>query len=55
MVDVLPKNVILYENSSLLSWNKTKDIIKPKPSVIYEEQFKIFKKLYENNKTIISK
>jgi glycine/D-amino acid oxidase-like deaminating enzyme len=27
MVDVLPKNVFLYENSSLLSWNKTKDII----------------------------
>ena len=27
MVDVLPKNVCLYENSSLLSWNKTKDII----------------------------
>ena len=27
MVDVLPKNVVLYENSSLLSWNKTKDII----------------------------
>ena len=41
--------------SDIDSWNKTKDIIKPKPSVIYEEQFKIFKKLYENNKTIISK
>ncbi|MDA9933723.1 FAD-binding oxidoreductase [Candidatus Pelagibacter sp.] len=27
MIDVLPKNVFLYENSSLLSWNKTKDII----------------------------
>ena len=27
MVDVLPKNVCLYENSSLLSWNKNKDII----------------------------
>ncbi len=27
MVDVLPKNVCLYENSSLLSWNKSKDII----------------------------
>ncbi len=27
MVDVLPKNVCLYENSSLLSWNKTKDTI----------------------------
>jgi glycine/D-amino acid oxidase-like deaminating enzyme len=27
MVDVLPKNVCLFENSSLLSWNKTKDII----------------------------
>ena len=27
MVDVLPKNVCLYENSSLISWNKTKDII----------------------------
>jgi len=27
MVDVLPKNVSLFENSSLLSWNKTKDII----------------------------
>jgi len=27
MIDVLPKNVCLYENSSLLSWNKTKDII----------------------------
>jgi glycine/D-amino acid oxidase-like deaminating enzyme len=27
MVDVLPNNVCLYENSSLLSWNKTKDII----------------------------
>ncbi|MDC0875597.1 FAD-binding oxidoreductase [Candidatus Pelagibacter sp.] len=27
MVDALPKNVCLYENSSLLSWNKNKDII----------------------------
>ncbi|MDA8737976.1 FAD-binding oxidoreductase, partial [Candidatus Pelagibacter bacterium] len=27
MIDVLPKNVCLYENSSLLSWNKTRDII----------------------------
>jgi len=27
MIDVLPKNVCLYENSSLLSWNKNKDII----------------------------
>ena len=27
MVDVLPKNVCLYENSSLLSWNKNKDVI----------------------------
>ena len=27
MVDVLPKNVSLYENSSLLKWNKTKDFI----------------------------
>jgi glycine/D-amino acid oxidase-like deaminating enzyme len=27
MVDVLPKNVCLYENSSLLSWNRNKDII----------------------------
>jgi len=27
MIDVLPKNVYLYENSSLLKWNKTKDII----------------------------
>lgn len=27
MVDVLPKNVCLYEYSSLISWNKTKDII----------------------------
>jgi glycine/D-amino acid oxidase-like deaminating enzyme len=27
MIDVLPKNVCLYENSSLLSWNKSKDII----------------------------
>ena len=27
MIDVLPKNVYLYENSSLLNWNKTKDII----------------------------
>jgi glycine/D-amino acid oxidase-like deaminating enzyme len=27
MVDILPKNIFLYENSSLLSWNKDKDII----------------------------
>jgi len=27
MIDVLPKNVCLYENSSLLSWKKIKDII----------------------------
>jgi glycine/D-amino acid oxidase-like deaminating enzyme len=27
MIDVLPKNVCLYENSFLLNWNKTKDII----------------------------
>jgi glycine/D-amino acid oxidase-like deaminating enzyme len=27
MTDVLPNNVILYENSALLSWYKTKDII----------------------------
>ena len=27
MVDVLPKNVCLYENSFLLSWNKNKDTI----------------------------
>jgi len=27
MIDVLPKNVCLYENSSLLSWNKSGDII----------------------------
>ena len=27
MIDVLPKNVCLYENSSLLSWSKNKDII----------------------------
>ena len=27
MIDVLPNNVILYENSSLLSWNKKKDNI----------------------------
>ena len=27
MIDVLPKNVCLYENSSLLSWNKIKDKI----------------------------
>jgi glycine/D-amino acid oxidase-like deaminating enzyme len=27
MIDVLPKNIFLYENSSLLSWNKDKDII----------------------------
>ncbi|MDC0922330.1 FAD-dependent oxidoreductase [Candidatus Pelagibacter sp.] len=27
MIDVLPKNIFLYENSSLLNWNKTKDVI----------------------------
>jgi len=27
MIDVLPKNVFLYENSSLLNWNKDKDVI----------------------------
>jgi glycine/D-amino acid oxidase-like deaminating enzyme len=27
MIDVLPKNICLYENSSLLNWNKTKDLI----------------------------
>jgi glycine/D-amino acid oxidase-like deaminating enzyme len=27
MIDVLPKNVCLYENSSLVSWGKTKNII----------------------------
>ena len=27
MIDVLPKNVYLYENSSLIKWNKTKDTI----------------------------
>ena len=27
MIDVLPKNVFLYENSSLLNWNKDQDII----------------------------
>jgi glycine/D-amino acid oxidase-like deaminating enzyme len=27
MIDVLPKNVCLYENSSLLRWDKTKDVI----------------------------
>ena len=27
MIDVLPKNVCLFENSSLIGWNKTKDII----------------------------
>ena len=27
MIDVLPKNVCLYENSSLISWSKTQDII----------------------------
>ena len=27
MIDVLPNNVCLYENSSLLNWNKTQDII----------------------------
>jgi len=27
MIDVLPKNVCLYENSPLLSWGKTKDMI----------------------------
>ena len=41
--------------SDIDSWNKTKHIINPKPSIIYKEQFKIFKKLYENNKKLISK
>ena len=27
MIDVLPKNVVLYENSYLLNWNKIKDMI----------------------------
>ena len=27
MIDVLPKNVCLYENSSLINWSKTQDII----------------------------
>ena len=27
MIDVLPDNVILYENSCLLDWNKKKDLI----------------------------
>ena len=27
MIDVLPSNVCLYENSSLLNWNKNKDVI----------------------------
>jgi len=27
MIDILPKNVCLYENSSLLNWNKAKDTI----------------------------
>jgi len=27
MIDVLPKNVFLYENSSLLSWSKNKNVI----------------------------
>ena len=27
MIDVLPKNVFLFENSSLLNWNKNKDLI----------------------------
>jgi glycine/D-amino acid oxidase-like deaminating enzyme len=27
MIDVLPKNIYLYENSSLLNWSKAKDII----------------------------
>ena len=27
MIDVLPKNVCLYENSSLINWSKTRDII----------------------------
>ena len=27
MIDVLPNNVCLYENSCLLDWNKNKDII----------------------------
>ena len=40
--------------SDIDSWNKTNQIINPKPSIIYEEQFKIFKKLYENNKELFS-
>ena len=27
MIDILPKNICLYENSSLLNWDKNKDII----------------------------
>ncbi len=27
MIDILPKNVCLYENSSLLNWNKNKDVV----------------------------
>jgi glycine/D-amino acid oxidase-like deaminating enzyme len=27
MIDVLPNNVYLYENSSLLNWNKNDDVI----------------------------
>ena len=27
MIDVLPNNICLYENSSLLNWNKNKDIV----------------------------
>ncbi len=42
MIDVLPKNVCLYENSSLIKWNKTKDIISCK-----------FKKSVINTKRII--
>ena len=27
MIDVLPSNVLLYENSSLINWSKSKDIV----------------------------
>ena len=27
MIDILPKNICLYENSSLLNWNKNKDVV----------------------------
>ena len=44
MIDVLPKNVCLYENSSLLNWDKNQDIIncnfkngKIKTKGIYDE------------------